>query len=134
MIYDEFVDAYFDFLDLALRNSVRARREGLLALEKSIDTEKAANREIFEYGMMFVVDGTDSEIIDKILSRIISQEKDPYKSLLKTIEKETVLEIQQGTNTRIIFHLIHAYVAIPLSDPRLKEALAAANCTGVEEF
>jgi flagellar motor component MotA len=111
---------------LALRNSVRARREGLLALEKSIDTEKAANREIFEYGMMFVTDGVDPEIIDKILSRIISQEKNPYKSLLKTIEKETVLEIQQGTSTRIVFHLIHAYVDIPLSDPRLNEVLEAA--------
>jgi flagellar motor component MotA len=120
MTYEEFVDAYFSFLDLALKSSKIAQRVGILAFEKYIDTEKAANREIFEYGMEFVVDGVETEKIDKMLSRIISQEKDPYKSLLKTIEKEAVLEIQQGTYTRLLFALLHAYVDIPLSDPRLK--------------
>jgi flagellar motor component MotA len=117
---EKFVAAYFDFLDFALSNAVRARSEGLLALEDYIDSEEAANREIFHYGMRFAVDGVDPEIIDKMLSRIISQEKDPYKSLLKTIEKETVLEIQAGRNPRLLFALLHAYVDIPLSDPRVK--------------
>jgi flagellar motor component MotA len=121
MTHEEFIDAYFSFLDLALRSSIKSRREGLLALEEDIYTEKkATNREIFEYGMRLVIDGTDSAIIDKILSRIVSQEKDPYKSLLKTIEKETVLEIQAGRNPRLLFALLHAYVDIPLSDPRVK--------------
>ena len=124
MTYDEFTEAYFDFLNLALNCAEKARREGLLALEESIDPQKFANRDIFDYGMHFVVDGTDGAIIDKILSRVITHEKDPYRSLLKSIEKEAVLAIQEGVNPRILAHTMHSYVDIPLSDPRFKKILA----------
>ena len=105
--------------------SEKARREGLLALEESIDPGKAANRDIFHYGMHFVVDGTDAVIIDKILSHVITHEKDAYKSLLMAIEKEAVLAIQEGVNPRIFVHLLSSYVDIPLSDPRFAKFLPA---------
>ena len=123
MTYDEFTEAYFRIFDLALSWAGKARREGLLALEKVLDPEKFANREILEYGIQFAVDGTDFEIIDKILSRVITHEKDPYKSLLKKVEKEAVLGIQQGVNTQILIHLMSSYVDIPLSDPRYEKIL-----------
>jgi flagellar motor component MotA len=124
MTYDEFTEAYFRIVALALDFSEKARREGLLALEDAYDSGKAESREILEYGLRFVVDGTDPEIIDKILSHVIAHEKDPYKSLLKMIEKEAVLAIQQGTNTRILFHLMSSFVDIPLSDPRFQKIMA----------
>jgi flagellar motor component MotA len=121
MTYDEFVDAYFGFIDLALSTAKKARHYGLLELENDLDSEKVANREIFEYGMRFVVDGTDHNLIDMILSRVIAHEKDPYKSLLKTVEKEAVLAIQMGTNIRMTADLMSSFVDIPLSDPRYKK-------------
>ena len=123
MNYDEFIEAYFNLFGLALSVSEKARREGLLALEETLDSGRASNREIFEYGMQFVVDGTDAAIIDKILSRIISHEKDTYKALLKAIEKEAVLSIQAGDNPRILIHLMGSYVDIPFSDPRYEKIL-----------
>ena len=123
MTYDEFTEAFFCFLNLALSLSRKSRDEGILSLEDSIDPEKAANREIFEYGMRFMIDGTDLEVIDKLLSNIINHEKNTHKSLLKTIEKEAVLMIGQGWNPRIILHLLYSYVDFPLSDPRFKELL-----------
>ena len=124
MTYDEFTEAYFRILDLALNWAEKARREGLLALEEVLDPQKYLDREILEYGIQFAVDGYDTELIDSILSRVIAHEKDPYKSLLKTVEKEAVLRIQQGVNTRILVHLLASYVDIPLGDPRYEKILS----------
>lgn len=121
MTYDEFLKAYFFTIDLAIICAEKTRREGLLSLEDKIDTIKANNREIFEYGMQFVIDGTDIELIDDILSRVIVHEKDPNKSLLMKIEKEAVLAIASGCNPRLMFHLLSSYVDIPLSDPRYRK-------------
>jgi flagellar motor component MotA len=121
MSYDEFAEVYFRVLALAFSWSMKARREGLLALEDVLDPEKFENREILEYGIQWVVDGIDPEIINKILSNVIAHEKDPYKALLKTVEKEAVLSIQQGHNTHITIHLMSSLVDIPLSDPRYKK-------------
>ena len=121
MNHDEFIRAYYDVLKRALYFAEKARREGLLALEEEIITEKADNRDIFEYGMRFTVDGCDSIIIDKILSNIIKQEKDSNVALLKTIQKEAVLSIQDGTNPRLFILLLNSYVDIPLDDPEFKK-------------
>ena len=117
----EFVESYVTILEKALSCSEKARREGLLALEEGLDQEKADERDIFIYGLRFVVDGTDSVLIDKILSNIIAQEKDEYSRILKTIQKEAVLAIQEGLNPRILFHLLTSYADIPLNDERMKK-------------
>jgi flagellar motor component MotA len=70
--------------------------------------------------MRFVIDGTDTMFIDKLLSNIIKQEKDTYKSLLMTIKKEAVLAIQEGWNHRMVAHLLSSYTNFPLSEPRYK--------------
>jgi hypothetical protein len=38
----------------------------LLALEDELDQKKINDRDIFAYGIRFVADGTDAEIIEKI--------------------------------------------------------------------
>jgi flagellar motor component MotA len=123
MNHAEFVERYVTVLEKVLSCSEKARREGLLALEESLDKEKADEREIFEYGMRFVVDGTDSALIEKILSNIIAQEKDEYSRILKTIQKEAVLGIQEGLNPRILIHLLTSYADIPLNDERMKKII-----------
>ena len=119
----EFVDKYITVLENILNCAEKARREGLLALEEDMDEEKADGRDIFEYGIRFVVDGTDSVLIDKILSNIIAQEKDEYLHTLKTIQKEAVLGIQEGLNPRLLIHLVTSYADIPLNDERMKKYL-----------
>jgi flagellar motor component MotA len=120
---DEFVNAFYAVFERAMFFSNKSRLEGLLRLEEAIDNEKADNRDIFEYGMRFVVDGTDSSLIDKILSNIISQEKDECQALLKTIQKEAVLAIQGGMNPRLVAALLNSYADIPLNDPVIMKAL-----------
>jgi chemotaxis protein MotA len=102
---DEFIKKYTDIVCHALHCHKKARTEGLLALEEELDQEKIDARDIFEYGLQFVVDGTEGEIIDKILSNIIKQEKDEDMRTLKTIQKEAVLMIQGGYNPRIFYSL-----------------------------
>ena len=117
----EFIESFLLILQKALDCSNKARREGLLALEEGLDTEKVDERDIFEYGLRFVVDGTDAEIIEKVLSNIVAQEKDEDLRLLKTIQEEAVLGIQSGLNPRILFSVLNSYTDIPLNDERMKE-------------
>jgi len=86
----------------ALNLSEKARREGLLALEESINEETYKDRNIFYYGMRLIIDGTDASFIDKLLSNMISHEKNKQKKLLKELQKQACLLIQEGTNTRLI--------------------------------
>jgi hypothetical protein len=118
MIYDEFAQAYYAVFERALYFAVKSRVEGLLSLEDEINHKKVDKRDIFEYGIRFVIDGTDVNFIDKILSNIITQEKDENTALLKTIQKEAVLSIALGDNPRILIALLNSYVDIPLDDPK----------------
>ena len=113
---EEFDQNCRDFMKRAIEYSEKARREGLLALEDLIDCEKARNRDIFEYGLQLVTDGVDSEIIGKILSNLIRQEKDENAVLLKTLQKEALLAIQCGEYTIRIYQLLNSYTTMPLSD------------------
>ena len=123
MSYDEFRSAFFVVFKRAMFFWEKAWREGLLALEEYRDLEKAVKRDIFEYGMQFVIDGYDRKLIDKILSNIVNQEKDEYARTLKLIQKEAVLSIQAGDNPRILVILLNSYTDIPLDDPEIKAIL-----------
>ena len=123
MTYDEFKRDFYVILKRAIAFAEKARREGLLALEDELDSEKTGNRDIFEYGMRFAIDGTDEDLIDRILSNIISQEKDEYSKTLKIIQKEAVLGIQSGCNSRVFLALMNSFTDIPLSDPEFKAFL-----------
>ena len=117
MTHDEFIKDFHVIFRRAMNFAEKARREGLLALEEDIDSGKVDNRDIFEYGMRFVIDGTEKELIDKILSNIIDQEKDDFSKALKIIQKEAVLSIQSGDNPRILLAVLNSYTDIPLNDP-----------------
>ena len=121
MNYDDFIKNYYEIFKRAMFFSIKAWRDGLLALEDCIDAEKADNRDIFEYGMRFVVDGTDPELIDKILSNIINQEKDEYSKTLKIIQEEAVLSIQAGDNIRILAAKLNSYTDLPFDEDSILE-------------
>ena len=106
----EFEKAYLAIVEQALNWSILIRKNGLLVMEGKFDEEKVAERDIFLYGMIFVIDGSDEPIINKILSNIIDQETDEEKKLLKIVQKEAVLRIWGGMPTHLIARLLGSYV------------------------
>jgi flagellar motor component MotA len=123
MTHEEFVKSYNEIVKHIMEFSEKARREGLLASEDKMDQKKINNRDIFEYGMSLVLDGIDVDIIDKILSNIINQEKDEYMCTLKNVQKEAVLLIYAGTNPRIINAVLNSYTGIKLEEDEMHKLL-----------
>jgi chemotaxis protein MotA len=115
---NEFEKNFNEFLSKAMAFSEKARREGLLGLEDEIDEEACYKREIFNYGLRFVVDGTDAAVIKEIIENIINQDKDELSKRFKEIQLEALLSIQAGENTRILYEKIYSYNEnyVPLSD------------------
>jgi flagellar motor component MotA len=119
MTHDEFVDKYTEIAGLALQYSEKARREGLLALEEDTDQEKFDERDVFECGLRLIVDGTDAEFVEKILSNIVKQEKDEDMAILKNIQKEAVLMIQEGVHPRLVCLALNSYTNIAIKDDKI---------------
>jgi len=113
---DEFIAAYLDFLKTALGLAAKALRESILVLDRDVDEEKTARRDIFHYGLKFAVDGTAPELIDQILSNIIAQEKDGYTAVLKTIQKHTVLAIMDGFNPELLRPILNSYTDLTIEE------------------
>jgi flagellar motor component MotA len=123
MTRDEFVDKYTEIAGRALQCAEKARREGLLALEEAMAQESIDERDIFAYGLRFVIDGTDAEIIKKILSNLVRQEKDEDMAILKNIQKEAVLMIQEGANPVLLYAVLNSYTNIALKDDKLYQMI-----------
>jgi flagellar motor component MotA len=81
-----------------------------------IDPEKLSHRDIWEYGLRLIVDGTDALVINDILSPIIEQEKDKYTRLLMRLKLEAMLSIQSGDNPRILAYKLNAFTDITHKD------------------
>ena len=118
---DEFIKGYFEFKKSALAVAAKARREGILGLGSVIDGEKADERGIFHYGLRFAVDGVAYEIIEKILSNIIEQEKDDYSHRFKIIQKEAVMAVHAGLNPQILRYILNSYTDLSIRDEDAQE-------------
>ena len=130
MTYDVFIIEYCIVSARALQLSKKARREGLLALEKMIDREKMMQRDILEYGLQFVVDGTDSGVICGILESIIDQETDEYTRKLMKIKEEIVLSVQAGDNIRILAYKLNSFTNLSLGDDPIMQEIMKENGEG----
>jgi flagellar motor component MotA len=110
----EFNEQYGSFIKKVLPLAEKSRREGLLSL--TADPEKVSERDIFEYGLNFAIDGTDAGYIEKILGNIIAQEKDEYARAFKTMQKEAVMGIQQGLAPQMLYYILNSLTDISLKD------------------
>jgi len=97
------------FIKRAKELSEKARREGLLALEKYLDREGIARRDVFEYGLPLVIDGWETDIIKKILDNLIEHETNPVSKNIAQAKKEALLSIGDGDNPRVLVMKLCAY-------------------------
>jgi len=116
MSNDEFVNEYEEIVKRILNLAEKAKNEGFLSLEEMIDKDKYHQREIIDLGLRLVIDGTDSQFINKILTNIVNLETDTDRKILKTIEKEGILGIQEGLNRRLLLILLNSYVNVGIED------------------
>jgi flagellar motor component MotA len=93
-----------------------------------INLEKVKQRDILEYGLRFIVDGTDALVIRDILENIIDQETDEYTRQLMIIKLEIVLSVQAGDNTNIIAYKLNSLTDLSLEDdPIMREIMKENN-------
>ncbi|MDR0313116.1 MAG: hypothetical protein LBI14_05930 [Treponema sp.] len=123
MTRKEFFNKYDEFVSLAMACSEKARREGFLALEEELDLDKINERDIFYLGLSLAIDRVDKEIIEKILSNIVKQERDEYMLLLKDIQKEAVFSIHEGFNPRLLATLLLSYLTKEEADEIVRRIL-----------
>jgi flagellar motor component MotA len=121
MTRDEFVNKYTEIARRALKYAERSRKEGLLSLEDDLDRAKINTRDIFEYGMRFVIDGVDYALIEEILTNIIKQEKDEDMKILKNIQKDAVLMLQAGSNPRLLCAVLNSHTDITLQEDEIQK-------------
>ena len=116
----EFKDEYNHIVERALSFSSKAQTEGLLALDELIDEKKYMQRDIFEFGIRLVTDGTYPATLERILTNIINLETENDQKVLKNIQKEAVLGIQDGANPRMLTVLLNSYVNFGIEDAMKK--------------
>jgi hypothetical protein len=111
---NDFVEEYNIIFERTLIFSIISRSMGLVSLNNLLDKKKYNQRDIFEYGMRLVMDGRTPELIDKILTNIINLETDKERKLLKNIQKDVVLSIQQNISSEELMWIMNSYVNIEL--------------------
>jgi flagellar motor switch protein FliG len=120
-----FIQEYKEIIEKAIRASEKAKREGFLALKDLIEPlsssqnegstfyeGKVIKKDIFEFGLQLIADGENKRFIEKILTNLVNLETDNKIKLLKTIEKDAILAIQEGMETRLLKLLLDSYVDI----------------------
>ncbi|MDR1030577.1 MAG: hypothetical protein LBL76_06855 [Treponema sp.] len=110
----DFMKEYNAIFERSLLFSIISRSMGLVSLENLLDKKKYNQRDIFEFGMRLVIDGRITELIDKVLTNIINLETDKEIKILKNIQKDAVLSIQQGISSEDLMWILNSYVNVEL--------------------
>jgi hypothetical protein len=114
-LYGRYIKQYYTVLRDLFALSIKARREGLLSLEDILEDEEYHFTKI---GLRMIVDGYDKEIVDKVLSFMIENEKSKKEKQLKKAIKQALLDIQAGVGLVLMkikynsFMDIHDYTTL----------------------
>jgi len=119
----DFVDAYKKFAERTLYLAKKARNEGLLSLEDDIDEANIKKGDIFDYGLRFSIDGTNDEIVERILSNLINQEKDNTLKRMKAIQKEAVFAIYSGLSSKLTISLLHSLSGLSFEEDEIYQEI-----------
>ena len=93
--YRSFCNCYYSLTANLIQFAVRARAEGILALEKELEN---IHDDFFKEGLRLLVCGTDKNIIRHILTINIEREPNYYKKKLMELTMEGILCILNGDN------------------------------------
>jgi len=85
----------------------KARREGLLSLSDELTNIKDR---FLLIGLNLIIDGTDRDIVEKVLDNLIKQEVFKSNRKIREIQKSGLLSIQCGNNPRVMLILMNSYV------------------------
>jgi flagellar motor component MotA len=104
MTIEQFKIKYERIFKFVIETAERSRREGLLAIEETIDKNLYRTRDPMMIGLQLVVDGTDSELIKEWYSNVIEADcsQDPLKRVLYRTIETGILGVQTGHHPRII--------------------------------
>jgi flagellar motor component MotA len=111
---NDFMEEYNAIFERLLIFSIIASSMGLVSLENLLDKEKYNQRDIFEYGIRLVMDGRGPELTNKIFTNLINLEPDKERKILKNIQKDAVLAIQEGISPKDLMCVMNSYVRIDL--------------------
>jgi Leucine-rich repeat (LRR) protein len=97
------------FIKRVMWLSEKARRQGLLSLEDDLDADAVAFRDVFEYGMLMVIDNITKNTVELILSNLIIHETDHFKKNMDKAKMGAVMSIRDGDNPRIAAIKLSSY-------------------------
>jgi TPR repeat protein len=148
---DSFFEAYYKIFLKAEYMDLMALKSGLLALEDLIDKDKIRGvlaarppvtmdtpqldiKDVFEAGLQLIVNGTDKEVVEKQLTAVIDREKDEEEKLLKTIEKNVILELRDGENPESLQLKMHSWAEKELNGLSDKDITDAAQQSDIGKY
>jgi flagellar motor component MotA len=97
------------FIKRAIFLSKTASEEGILALEKHLDRDSIAKKDVFEYGLPLVIDYSHISTIEYILTILVDHETNPVQENLALAKKEAIMSICSKENTRIMILKLLSY-------------------------
>jgi len=82
--------------------NLKGKKHGLLELADDIDVDGLKRRDILEFGIRLISDGTDFQYINDVLSNMINTEQDETAKRIKLIQKEAVQRIYEGISSLLL--------------------------------
>jgi len=86
-----------------------SHRENWLEIEKKLDKECIAARDVFEYGLFLMVECWNYKDIEKVLTILVNNETDPARKNFALAKKDAVRMIYEGDNPLIVKQTLSAY-------------------------
>jgi len=97
-----FIKRVFEISEAALNN-------GFLEVEKRLNNDAVASKDVFEYGLSLIIDGWKYADIEEILNRFIDRESDPMRKNLSLAKKHAVKLINDGYNPKSAAMMLTTY-------------------------
>ena len=112
-------EALIPLIEELIQYSDNARKHGLLSLEEDLTSVKDP---FLKMGLQLIIDGTDPELVEEILERIILFSNATTDRVLEyCIMRTGILGIQTGNNPHILHHQLYAYVGIEFLEEYLSQ-------------
>ena len=112
-------DALIPLIEALISFSDKTRKQGLLSLEDDLSMVKDP---FLKMGLQLIIDGTDPELVEEILERIILFSNATTERILEyCIMRTGILGIQTGNNPHLLHHQLYAYIGLEFIEEYLNQ-------------